>query len=161
MHPDAPYIKRQGEVDAWDNADFRQAVEATGKKQIIIGGITTDVSLHTFHPSSGDETLTALHRDVDSDRYALRSWRCRSARPATPCTPTAMPLGRSTSGLLRTRTTACAPLGCTSSRCSRSRASSCAIGATRLVLRSSCRSSTSECFAWISYESSCDTGLGN
>ena len=63
MHPDAPYIKRQGEVDAWDNADFRQAVEATGKKQIIIGGITTDVSLHTCHPSiSRDNTLTALHR---------------------------------------------------------------------------------------------------
>lgn len=44
MHPDAPYIKRQGEVDAWDNADFRKAVEATGKKQIILAGITTDVS---------------------------------------------------------------------------------------------------------------------
>lgn len=47
MHPNAPYIKRQGEVNAWDNADFKQAVEATGKKQIIMGGITTDVSLHS------------------------------------------------------------------------------------------------------------------
>ena len=123
MHPDAPYIKRQGEVDAWDNADFRQAVEATGKKQIIIGGITTDVSFHTFDTPSGDETLTALNRDVDSDRYALRSSHCRSARPATPYMPTATPLGRSTSGLLRMPTTACALLECTSSRCSRSRAS--------------------------------------
>ncbi|TBU56177.1 ycaC protein [Dichomitus squalens] len=43
MHPDAPYIKRQGEVNAWDNADFRAAVEATGKKQVILAGITTDV----------------------------------------------------------------------------------------------------------------------
>ncbi|RDX45253.1 Isochorismatase hydrolase [Lentinus brumalis] len=43
LHPDAPYIKRQGEVDAWDNEDFRNAVAATGKKQLIIGGITTDV----------------------------------------------------------------------------------------------------------------------
>ncbi|KAI0659458.1 Isochorismatase hydrolase [Cubamyces menziesii] len=43
MHPNAPLIKRQGEVDAWDNADFRAAVEATGKKQIILAGITTDV----------------------------------------------------------------------------------------------------------------------
>ncbi|KAI0759242.1 ycaC protein [Trametes elegans] len=43
MHPDAPYIKRQGEVNAWDNPDFRAAVQATGKKQVIIAGITTDV----------------------------------------------------------------------------------------------------------------------
>jgi isochorismate hydrolase len=43
MHPDAPLIKRNGEVDAWDNAEFRAAVNATGKKQLIIGGITTDV----------------------------------------------------------------------------------------------------------------------
>ncbi|CAA7263573.1 unnamed protein product [Cyclocybe aegerita] len=43
MHPDAAFIKRNGEVDAWDSADFRKAVRATGKKQVIIGGITTDV----------------------------------------------------------------------------------------------------------------------
>ncbi|KAI9734382.1 MAG: hypothetical protein M1834_002489 [Cirrosporium novae-zelandiae] len=43
MYPNATLIKRQGEVDAWDNADFRAAVRATGKKQIIMAGITTDV----------------------------------------------------------------------------------------------------------------------
>ncbi|KAJ3759007.1 Isochorismatase-like protein [Lentinula raphanica] len=43
MHPNAPYIKRQGEIDAWDNADFRAAVQATGKQQLILAGITTDV----------------------------------------------------------------------------------------------------------------------
>lgn len=43
MHPEAPFIKRNGEVNAWDNPDFRAAVEATGKKQVILGGITTDV----------------------------------------------------------------------------------------------------------------------
>ena len=43
MWPNAPYIRRNGEVNAWDNAEFRKAVEATGKKQIIIAGITTDV----------------------------------------------------------------------------------------------------------------------
>ncbi|KAJ3754257.1 Isochorismatase-like protein [Lentinula raphanica] len=43
MHPSAPLIKRQGEVNAWDNADFRAAVKATGKKQVIMAGITTDV----------------------------------------------------------------------------------------------------------------------
>ncbi|GJE99969.1 Isochorismatase hydrolase [Phanerochaete sordida] len=43
MHPNAPFIKRNGEVNAWDNADFKAAVKATGKKQVIIAGITTDV----------------------------------------------------------------------------------------------------------------------
>jgi hypothetical protein len=43
MHPSAPFIHRQGEVDAWDNPDFRAAVIATGKKQIILAGIVTDV----------------------------------------------------------------------------------------------------------------------
>lgn len=45
MHKDAPLIKRSGEVNAWDNPDFRKAVEATGKKQLIVAGITTDVCL--------------------------------------------------------------------------------------------------------------------
>ena len=49
MHPDAPLIKRQGEVNAWDNADFCRAVEATEKKQVILAGITTDVCPLLFH----------------------------------------------------------------------------------------------------------------
>jgi len=48
MHPNAPLIKRNGEVDAWDNQEFRDAVKATGKKQVIIGGITTDVRPSSF-----------------------------------------------------------------------------------------------------------------
>ncbi|KAJ9646992.1 hypothetical protein H2201_008325 [Coniosporium apollinis] len=43
MYPDAPLIQRQGEVNAWDNAEFREAIRATGKKQVIVAGITTDV----------------------------------------------------------------------------------------------------------------------
>ena len=45
MHPDAPYIKRNGEVNAWDNKEFRDAIQATGKTQVILAGITTDVSI--------------------------------------------------------------------------------------------------------------------
>ena len=45
MHPNAPFIKRNGEVNAWDNADFRAAVKAANKKQIILAGVTTDVRL--------------------------------------------------------------------------------------------------------------------
>ncbi|KAG9234029.1 Isochorismatase-like protein [Amylocarpus encephaloides] len=43
MHPTAPFIKRNGEVNAWDNSEFKAAVKATGKSQIIIAGIVTDV----------------------------------------------------------------------------------------------------------------------
>jgi hypothetical protein len=48
MHPTAPFIHRQGEVDAWDNADFRAAVQATGKNQIILAGIVTEVCKFLF-----------------------------------------------------------------------------------------------------------------
>src|SRR5689334_145171 len=41
--PDAPYIARPGNINAWDNEDFVKAVKATGKKQLIIAGIVTDV----------------------------------------------------------------------------------------------------------------------
>ena len=43
MYPDAPLIRRNGEVDAWDNPDFRAAVLAQNKSQVILAGITTDV----------------------------------------------------------------------------------------------------------------------
>lgn len=47
MYPNATIVRRGGEINAWDNADFRAAVKATGKKQVIVGGITTDVSRFT------------------------------------------------------------------------------------------------------------------
>ncbi|KAJ8132141.1 hypothetical protein O1611_g1488 [Lasiodiplodia mahajangana] len=43
MYPDVSVVKRQGEVNAWDNAEFRDAIRATNKSQIIIAGIVTDV----------------------------------------------------------------------------------------------------------------------
>lgn len=41
--PDAPYIARPGQINAWDNEDFVKAVKATGKKQLIIAGVVTEV----------------------------------------------------------------------------------------------------------------------
>ncbi|MEL6777954.1 MAG: isochorismate family cysteine hydrolase YcaC [Cyanobacteria bacterium J06597_16] len=43
LFPDAPYIARPGQINAWDNEDFVAAVKATGKKQLIIAGVVTDV----------------------------------------------------------------------------------------------------------------------
>jgi nicotinamidase-related amidase len=82
MYPSAPLIKRLGEVDAWDNADFRAAVRAANKTQIIMAGIVTDVcttflalslraegySVWANVEASG--TTTGLIRDVSNDRMA-------------------------------------------------------------------------------------------
>ena len=43
LFPDAPYIARPGNINAWDNEDFVKAVKATGKKQLLIAGIVTEV----------------------------------------------------------------------------------------------------------------------
>jgi len=43
MFPDAPYIARPGQINAWDNSDFVDAVKKTGRKQLIIAGVVTDV----------------------------------------------------------------------------------------------------------------------
>ena len=43
MFPDAPYIARPGQINAWDNGDFVAAIKKTGRKQLIIAGVVTDV----------------------------------------------------------------------------------------------------------------------
>jgi len=41
--PDAPYIARPGQINAWDNEDFVKAVKAAGRKQLIVAGVVTEV----------------------------------------------------------------------------------------------------------------------
>lgn len=41
--PDAPYFARPGQINAWDNEEFVAAVKATGKKQLLIAGVVTEV----------------------------------------------------------------------------------------------------------------------
>ncbi|HMW20501.1 MAG TPA: isochorismate family cysteine hydrolase YcaC [Nitrosomonas sp.] len=43
MHPAAPYIARPGNINAWDNKDFVNAVKKTDRKQLIIAGVVTEV----------------------------------------------------------------------------------------------------------------------
>lgn len=43
IFPDAAFIPRPGQINAWDNEDFVRAVKATGKKQLIIAGVVTEV----------------------------------------------------------------------------------------------------------------------
>ncbi|KAF2197730.1 isochorismatase hydrolase-like protein, partial [Delitschia confertaspora ATCC 74209] len=80
MYPNAPLIKRQGEVNAWDNPDFRAAIKATNKTQIIVAGITTDVcttflalslraeGYSVFANVEASGTTTPLIRDVSNSR---------------------------------------------------------------------------------------------
>lgn len=56
--PDAPYIARPGQINAWDNEDFVKAVKATGKKQLIIAGVVTEVCV-------AFPALSAIAEDFD------------------------------------------------------------------------------------------------
>lgn len=46
MFPDAPMISRPGWINAWEDPDFKAAVEATGRKKLIMAGVTIDVCLY-------------------------------------------------------------------------------------------------------------------
>ncbi|HPA18443.1 MAG TPA: isochorismate family cysteine hydrolase YcaC [Verrucomicrobiae bacterium] len=43
LFPTSPYIAQPGNINAWDNEDFVRAVKATGKNQLLIAGIVTEV----------------------------------------------------------------------------------------------------------------------
>ena len=58
IFPEAPFIARPGQINAWDNEEFVAAVKATGKKQLIIAGVVTEVCV-------AFPTLSALAEDFD------------------------------------------------------------------------------------------------
>lgn len=43
--PHAQYVARTGQINAWDNPDFVDAVKATGRKTLIIAGTVTSVCM--------------------------------------------------------------------------------------------------------------------
>ncbi len=43
LFPNAPYIARPGNINAWDNEEFVEAVKKTGRRQLIIAGVVTEV----------------------------------------------------------------------------------------------------------------------
>jgi nicotinamidase-related amidase len=121
MFPKAPYIKRGGEVkyvfslsslfkqmlicvrSAWDNAEFRAAVQATGKKQFIIAGIVTDVCTAFLALSLRSEGYAFFHpRHLHSSltlAQILRFCKCRGQRHyhgihSRHCKPTHASCGR-------------------------------------------------------------------
>jgi nicotinamidase-related amidase len=46
MFPDVKPIYRPGPIDSWDDPEFVKAVTATGRKKLIMAGVTSDVCLY-------------------------------------------------------------------------------------------------------------------
>ncbi|MEO9280451.1 isochorismate family cysteine hydrolase YcaC [Acinetobacter sp. WA-87] len=82
LFPDAPFIPRPGQINAWDNEDFVKAVKATGKKQLIIAGVVTEVCVafpalsalaegfEVFVITDASGTFNELTRDAAWDRMS-------------------------------------------------------------------------------------------
>lgn len=80
--PNAPYIARPGQINAWDNEDFVKAVKATGKKQLIIAGVVTEVCVafpalsaieegfDVFVITDASGTFNSMTRDAAWDRMS-------------------------------------------------------------------------------------------
>ena len=65
MFSDSPLISRPGQINAFDNQEFVDAVEQTGRKKLIISGITTDVCV-SFATLSALEMGYDVHVVVDA-----------------------------------------------------------------------------------------------
>lgn len=82
IFPDAPYIARPGNINAWDNEEFVKAVKATGKKQLIIAGVVTEVCVafpalsaieegfDVFVITDASGTFNQMTRDAAWDRMS-------------------------------------------------------------------------------------------
>ena len=91
MFPDAPFIARPGQINAWDNEDFVKAIKSTGKKQLIVAGVVTEVCVafpvlsaleegfEVFVITDASGTFNPITRDAAWDRMSqagaqLMSW---------------------------------------------------------------------------------------
>ena len=89
--PDAPYIARPGQINAWDNEDFVKAIKATGRKQLIVAGVVTEVCVafpvlsaieegfEVFVIADASGTFNAMTRDaawarMDAAGAQLMTW---------------------------------------------------------------------------------------
>jgi len=82
IFPDAPYIARPGQINAWDNEDFVKAVKATGKRQLIVAGVVTEVCVafpalsalaegfEVFVVADASGTFNAVPRQAAWDRMS-------------------------------------------------------------------------------------------
>ncbi len=83
MFPEAPFIARPGQINAWDNDEFVSAVRRTGKRQLIIAGVVTEVCVafpalsaieegfDVFVVTDASGTFNNLTRDAAWNRMAV------------------------------------------------------------------------------------------
>ena len=92
--PSAKYVARKGEVSAWDNADFVKAVEATGRKTLVMAGVWTSVCV----------AFPALQAKADGYKvYAVMDASGDPSEMASRTHARAHDAGRHHSGRRRTR----------------------------------------------------------
>ncbi|KAF9920927.1 hypothetical protein FBU30_009113 [Linnemannia zychae] len=65
MFPNTTIIARHGEVNAWDSPEFHAAVKKTGRKQLVMAGIVTDVCV-AFPALSAIEEGYRVYAAVDA-----------------------------------------------------------------------------------------------
>jgi isochorismate hydrolase len=70
-------VRRPGEIDAFDNGKFAAAVKATGRQQLIVAGISTDVCV-TFAALSAVATGYQVHAVLD----ASGTWNALASQAA-------------------------------------------------------------------------------
>jgi nicotinamidase-related amidase len=81
--PHAVYVPRKGEVNAWDNDDFVNAVRATGKKTLIMAGVWTSVCV--MFPAldakaAGYKVYAVMDASGDPSEMASRTTLARLAQ---------------------------------------------------------------------------------
>ena len=81
--PHAVFVSRKGEVNAWDNADFVNAVRDTGRKTLIMAGVWTSVCV--MFPAldamaAGYKVLAVTDASGDPSELASRTTLARFAQ---------------------------------------------------------------------------------
>ena len=81
--PNAIYVPRKGEVNAWDNAEFVNTVRKTGKKTLIIAGVWTSVCVAfpaLDAKAAGYKVYTVMDASGDPSELASRTTLARFAQ---------------------------------------------------------------------------------
>ena len=89
--PHARYVARKGEINAWDNPDFVEAVKATGRGTLIIAGTITSVCM-AFPSISAVHAGYRVFAVVDaSGTYSKMAQEITLARIVQDCDVAALP----------------------------------------------------------------------
>jgi nicotinamidase-related amidase len=89
--PHAVYVPRKGEVNAWDNPDFVEAVHATGRKTLVMAGVWTSVCV--MFPAldaeaAGFDVYAVIDASGDPSELASRTTLARFAQSGVVPTST-------------------------------------------------------------------------